>query len=109
MALSFTQPVRTTLAVPAFLLFSALLLTLWIVTTVRYYHHHHHHHLTSFNASVVCSSTGAKNNNNIFQPIALQNLGALITPAMKFLNALGCRISSVSAEDRSGLSVSAHL
>ena len=38
--------------------------------------------------------------NRFFQPIAVENLGALSTSAMEFLNALGRRISSVSGEDR---------
>ena len=38
--------------------------------------------------------------NHFFQPIAVENLGALSTSAMEFLNALGRRISSVSGEDR---------
>ena len=36
--------------------------------------------------------------NHIFQPIAVENLGALSTSAMEFLNALGRRISSVDRE-----------
>jgi len=35
--------------------------------------------------------------NHFFQPIAVENLGALSTSAMEFLNVLGRRISSVSA------------
>jgi len=46
--------------------------------------------------------------NHFFQPIAVVNLGALSTSAMEFLNALGRCISSVSGEDRIGISFSAH-
>jgi len=38
--------------------------------------------------------------NHFFQPIAIENLGALSISAMEFLNALCRRISSVSGEDR---------
>ena len=46
--------------------------------------------------------------NHIFQPIAVENLDALSTSAIEFLNALGRRISCVSGEDREEAFFSAH-
>ena len=40
------------------------------------------------------------NNNDIFQLIAMENLGAFSSSSLEFLRELGCRLDDLSGEER---------
>jgi len=58
-----------------------------------------------------CITLGLQNlpTNHIFQPIAVENLGAFSSSSSDFISALGHKISSVSSEERETLFLFQHL